>query len=69
MIVKKKKHIENNTLQMRSVYTVGQLAAHWGVSTKSVYRLIKRGIIRPCVVLRKYLITEDEAARVLQESI
>jgi len=56
----------NQTLQ-RDAYTMKETAAKLGISYMSVFRLVKRGFLKPCVVMRIKLISQKEIDRFLRE--
>lgn len=44
-----------------------ETAEKLGISYMSVFRLVKRGLIRPCVAMRIKLISQKEIDRFLKE--
>ena len=53
----------------RVAYSIGEVAAMLGVSTKSVRRLIARGLIRASKALRHRLIPASEIHRFLDQTM
>jgi len=52
----------------RDAYTLKETAQKLGISYMSVFRLVKRGQLKPCVALRIKLISQLEIERFLRES-
>jgi excisionase family DNA binding protein len=55
-------------LESRLAFSVQEAAELLGVSTKSIRRLIARGLLRPCRALRHLLISRREIERFLHET-
>lgn len=51
----------------RDAYTMKETAERLGISYMSVFRLVKRGLLKPCVALRIKLISQREIDRFLRE--
>ena len=51
----------------RDAYTLRETAEKLGISYMSTYRLIERGLLKPCVALRIKLISQKEIDRFLRE--
>lgn len=51
----------------RDAYTMKETAEKLGISYMSVFRLVKRGLLKPCVALRIKLISQREIDRFLRE--
>ena len=51
----------------RDAYTMQETAEKLGISYMSVFRLVKRGLLKPCVALRIKLISQKEIDRFLRE--
>jgi len=55
----------NSTPVPRLALSMQEVADALGVSYQTVYRLVKRGLLRPCGSLRHHLFTPDEVQRYL----
>ena len=53
----------------RQAYSVEEVAAMLGVTPKSVYRLLQRGLLRSLKALRHHRIPRKEFERFLQENL
>lgn len=51
----------------RDAYTMKETAQKLGVSYMTIFRLVKRGLLKPCVALRIKLISQREIDRFLRE--
>ena len=58
----------SKTVLERDAYTMQEVAEKLGVSYMTVFRLVKRGLIKPCVALRIKLISRRELDRFLRET-
>lgn len=62
----------SNTQQFHSLtrdaFTLKETAAKLGISYVSAFRLVQRGLLRPCGALRIKLITQAEIDRFLRET-
>jgi predicted site-specific integrase-resolvase len=56
----------NRGLQ-RDAFSMKETAEKLGISYMSVFRLVKRGLLKPCVALRIKLISQKEIDRFLKE--
>jgi hypothetical protein len=54
------------TLQ-RDAFTLRETAEKLGISYMSAFRLVQRGLLKPCVALRIKLISQKEIDRFLRE--
>lgn len=54
-------------VSQRDAYTMTETAEKLGISYMTVFRLVKRGLIKPCVALRIKLISQREIDRFLRE--
>ncbi len=61
---------EKNTEQplRRDAYTLKETAQKLGISYMSAFRLVQRGLLKPCVALRIKLISQREIDRFLRDS-
>ena len=66
--LQRQKRAQGEAVQNRFAYSVEETAVLLGISTKSVYRLVKRGLLRPSKALRHLLIPATEIARFLEET-
>lgn len=57
----------NTEASQRDAYTLKETAGKLGISYMSVFRLVKRGLLKPCVALRIKLISQREIDRFLRE--
>ena len=57
-----------NAQRHRLAYSIQETAAMLGICSKSVHRLILRGLIRPSRALRHILIPKEEIERFLRET-
>ncbi|MBN8708867.1 MAG: helix-turn-helix domain-containing protein [Verrucomicrobia bacterium] len=55
-------------LSERGTFTVAQLAQSLNLSTRSIYRLVKRDLLRPSRAVRKLIFTRWEVERFLEET-
>jgi excisionase family DNA binding protein len=53
----------------RQAFSVGEVAVMLGVTPKSVYRLLQRGLLRSLKALRHHRIPRKEFERFLQENL
>jgi len=53
----------------RQTYSVKEIAAMLGVSTKSIYRIINRGLLRSLKGFRHHRIPRKELERFLQQNL
>ena len=51
----------------RDAFTMRETAEKLGISYMSVFRLVKRGLLKPCVALRIKLISQKEIDRFLKD--
>jgi hypothetical protein len=51
----------------RDAFTMKETAAKLGISYMSVFRLVKRGLLKPCLAMRIKLISQKEIDRFLSE--
>jgi hypothetical protein len=58
---------KNTQASQRDAYTMKETAEKLGISYMSVFRLVKRRLLRPCVALRIKLISQREIDRFLRE--
>ena len=52
---------------VRDAFTMQETAEKLGVSYQTIFRLTKRGLLKPCVALRIKLISQREIDRFLRE--
>jgi helix-turn-helix protein len=60
--------LPTQTEKPRLAYTMRETAETLGVSYQSIYRLVKRGLLRPSGALRTKVIARTEIERFLKES-
>lgn len=58
---------ESNRALQRDAFTMKETAAKLGISYMSVFRLAKRGFLKPCVAMRIKLFSQREIDRFLKE--
>jgi predicted site-specific integrase-resolvase len=60
---------EKNTKQalQRDAFTLKETAEKLGISYMSAFRLVRRGLLKPCVALRIKLISQREIDRFLRD--
>jgi helix-turn-helix protein len=58
---------ERNRALQRDAFTMKETAAKLGISYMSVFRLAKRGFLKPCVAMRIKLFSQREIDRFLKE--
>jgi len=67
--MKKRKPAQGQIPQGRLAYSMRETAAIIGVSYVTVHRLLKRGLLKSCGVLRHKIIPAEEIHRFLRETI
>jgi len=58
---------KDDRVLQRDAYTMRETAVKLGISYMSVFRLVKKGLLKPCVALRIKLISQKEIDRFLRE--